>query len=76
MNNNIRMNFTNTTVAFATTSHNHGNTANANFTKGMYKSTEELYARCATDLERRKRREYIMQNGSLNQAMDAFFEKI
>jgi hypothetical protein len=76
MNNNIKINFTNTTVAFATTSHNHGNTANVNFIKGMRKSTDTVYARCKADIERRKKREYIIQNGSLNQAMNAFFGHI
>lgn len=54
MNNNIKMNFTNTTVAFATTSHNHGNTANVNFMKSMRKSTEAVYARCKADQEKER----------------------
>lgn len=54
MNNNIKMNFVNTTVAFATTSHNHGNTANTIPTSYLRKNTENAYAKCKADMERRK----------------------
>lgn len=54
MNNNIKMNFVNTTVAFATTSHNHGNTANTIPTSYLRKNTENAYAKCKADMEIRK----------------------
>ena len=76
MNNNIKMNFVNTTVAFATTSHNHGNTANTISTNYLRKNTENAYAKCKADMERRKQRDYTIKHGSFYQAMDAFFTKI
>ena len=76
MNNNIKMNFINTTVAFATTSHNHGNIANTIPTSYLRKSTENAYAKCKADMERRKQRDYTIKHGSFYQAMDAFFTKI
>ncbi len=77
MNNNIRMNFANTTVAFATTSHNHGiNVNNAALKNYIRKNTNEAYAKCKADTERRKKRDYIIQHGSFHQAMNAFFTKI
>ena len=74
--NNIKMIFDNTTVAFATTSHNRGNTANTVSTNYLRKNTENAYAKCKADIERRKRRDYIIKHGSFYQAMDAFFTKI
>ena len=76
MNNNIKMNFTNTTLAFTTTSHNHGITANTIPTSYLRKNTENAYAKCKADMERRKQRDYIIKHGSFYQAMDAFFTKI
>lgn len=76
MNNNIKMNFVNTTVAFATTSHNHGNTANTIPTSYLRKNTENAYAKCKADMERRKQRDYTIKHGSFYQAMDAFFTNI
>lgn len=76
MNNNIKMNFVNTTVAFATTSHNHGNTANTISTNYRRKNTENAYVKYKADMERRKQRDYTIKHGSFYQAMDAFFTKI
>ena len=76
MNNNIKMNFVNTTVAFATTSHNRGNTANTISTNYRRKNTENAYAKCKADMERRKQRDYTIKHGSFYQAMDTFFTKI
>lgn len=76
MYNNIKMNFTNTTVVFATTSHNYGITANVISTSCLHKNTENAYARCKADMERRKQRDHIIKHGSFYQAMDAFFTKI
>ncbi len=73
--NNIKMNFVNTTAAFATT-HNYGNTANIISTNYLRKNTENAYAKCKADMERRKQRDYIIKHGSFYQAMDAFFAKI
>ena len=75
MNNNIKMTFTNTTAAFANT-HSYGNTANTISTNHLRKNTENAYAKCKADMERRKQRDYIIKHGSFYQAMNAFFAKI
>lgn len=75
MNSNIKMTFTNTTAAFATT-HSYGNIANTISTNYLRKNAENAYAKCKADMERRKQRDYIIKHGSFYQAMDAFFTKI
>ena len=65
MNNNIKMTFTNTTAAFANT-HSYGNTANTISTNYLRKNTENAYAKCKADMERRKQRDYIIKHGSLS----------
>ncbi len=75
--NSIKMNFTNTTVAFATThTHSYGNITNTISTNYFRKNTGNAYAKCKADMERRKQRDYIIKHGSFYQAMDAFFTKI
>ena len=75
-NNNIKMAFTNATAAFET-SHDYNRNITDNIsTNYLRKNTENAYAKCKADIERRKQRDYIISHGSFYQSMDAFFGKI